>query len=551
MRTLFSLIIAFTFCLAHANTVDPRLAHFGIRETTYAPLACPASNETLKDFRGKLLSLKAAIKKEAANCNAVNQDIEGLADLVTKDRETFLTLVTKGQIEGLSKEEQLSIEKYVENVTIKATSLISILTGDDGCFAEDKKGMSLDFISSLLGESSKILSVIGGPQIGGLVSVASGVISGFSNAMQAINKTAQGYDFSKPAQKVAYADSLCALFDYRSELDALLNPYETADRIENLSVSLTQQLQLLQQKCSECAELIQWVDEKTMRVTRAGLLEIVSVDQIWSTEFDQDISLRALEIDQMYTNSIGTHTYLALKMRTWLPLRYHAVESSRLTADLGLASVLYEINNIETFMVDDQAKDFIEQLSADADEWQSKAHVYLVLEGEYLASDLGLYMPYDIYYSPISFEDMYSAIIQTLVEGASRLTDPHAKARIRSYFAGFNLLSQGLNVSIDVANNYCQFFENSNWYRGSVVDVCPNTNIKRLESRALLFTQYRFQMAPFAPMDTTVIANDGPAQIVTSSWMETMERTISDLSTQTGYVLRQTDVPPLIGQGPQ
>lgn len=536
----FSIVVGLTFSSAQANTIDPRLKQFGIRETTYTPLSCPASNETLKDFRGKLLSLKAAIKKEAANCNGASNDIEGLADLVTKDRENFLSLVTKGQVEGLSQQEQQTIENYVESVTIKATSLISVLTGDDACFQENKKGMSLDFISSLLGESSKILSVIGGPQIGGIVSVASGVVSGFSNAMQAINKTAQGYNFAKQEQKMAYADSLCALFDYRNEFDALLNPYETADRIEKLMLSLNHQLQVLQSQCSECADLILAVDEKNRVVTRGGVLEIDSVDQVWTQDFDESILYLAKEIDQIYTNSVGTHTYQALKMRTWLPLRYRAVESSQISADLGLASVLYEINNIEQLMVDSQAKKFIKQLAADANGWQHQAHVYLLMEGEYLASDLGLSMPYNIYYSPMPYEDMYSDIVQTLVDGVARTSDPHVKSRIRSYFAGFNLLSQGLNVSIDVANNYCQFFENSNWYRGSVVDVCPNNKIKVLEVDALRFTQLRFQMSPYAPMDTTTIS-DNNRQIVTASWMESMERTISDLSNKSDYVLRQSD----------
>ncbi len=553
MRLILSV---FTFgVLFSAQAQDRNLTFFEVDKESagrYPVLQCPASDESLKDFRSKLLGLKNAIKAEAANCAGIGQNIDGLADLVTKDREKYLELVTKGQVEGLSKPEQDSIEKYVTDLTIKTSTLISILAGEDGCFDEDKKGQSTEFIASLLGEGAKILSVVAGPQIGGLAAVASEVISGFSNAMKVINKSAQGYKFSVDEQKIAYADSLCALFDYRRELDNLMSPYETSERLSELVLALNKQLLTLKRNCVECADLIAKVDLQTALATRNGAVELTNVGEIWTGAFEKEISDQALAIDQLFTNKLGTHTYRALKTRTWLPIRARSVETSALTADLGLESVLSELDNIERFMIDDQADNFIAQLASDAKEWRNKINSYFVLEGAYLTMDLNFYVPQLDMWTATQM-DHYGAILETLEEGAARSKDSRVKSRVRSFMASFRLLSQGLNVSIDVANKYCKFFENSNWYRSKLVYACPNSRVADLEQDALLFTNYRLMMPSYDGSNAQDIAPqpavaEGDIE-VTADWVEALTLSIREMSTRPNYVVRESSIgtskPPL------
>ncbi len=538
LLSLTVLLLAF----GSAQAVDRNLIPFELDEKSssrYSVLQCPASDEALKDFRTKLLKLKNAIKKEA-NCDGISQSVEGLADLVTKDRENFLALISKGQVEGLTTQEQSSIENYVTNLTVKTSNLISVLTGNDGCFDEDKKGQSTEFIASLIGEGSKILSVIGGPQIGGLASIASGVITGFSNAAKVIRENTQGYDFSIDDQKLAYADSLCALFDYRRELDNLMYPYDTTTRLNELIGALNQQLSKLNQNCVECADIIRRVDKQTALATNNGLIELTSIDQIWPTAFEKEISLLALSIDELYINKVGTHTYQALKTRSWLPIRARTVESSALTADLGLENVLSEIDNIERFMVDDEAGSFMKQLVTDVKEWRSKINSLMFAEGEYLAMDLRFYVEEQPLFTS-TLMDRYGAILEALENGAQRSKDSRAKARVRSFMANFRLLSQGMNVAVDVANRYCTFFENSNWYRSGVVRQCPNANLVNLADEALMFTNYRLMMPSYSDLPRPKQSVETVE--VTADWVEALSRSVEDMTKQPNYVKRQTPPP--------
>lgn len=539
MPIFFLSLISVLFSFVAAHAVDRSLLPFEIDEKSasrFAVLQCPASDEALKDFRTKLLKLKTAIKKEA-NCDGISQDIEGLANLVTEDRDKFLTLISKGQVEGLTTPEQKSIETYVSNLTIKASNLLSILSGNDGCFDEDKKGQSTEFIASLIGEGAKVLSVIGGPEIGGLASIASGVITGFSNAVKVIQENTQGYDFSVDDQKLAYADSLCALFDYRRELDNLMYPYDTTSRLNDLIGALNQQLSKLNRSCSECEDIIRRVDEQTALATANGLIELTSVDQVWTPEFEEEISLKALAIDDLYVNKVGTHTYRALKTRSWLPIRARSVESSALTADLGLENVLSEMDNIERFMIDNQAGSFLKQLVKDVKEWRGKINTFFFIEGEYLAMDLRFYIDEVSIWSSTTM-DHYGAILEALEKGAERSKDSRAKARVRSFMANFRLLSQGMNVAVDVANRYCVFFENSNWYRSGVVRQCPNSNLETLANEALMFTNYQLMMPSYADLPRPKLEVSDVE--ITTDWMDALSRSVKDMTKQPNYVQRQT-----------
>lgn len=545
-----SSVVAFGL-LTPAFATDRNLEFFAINNESarrYPVLQCPANDEALKDFRNKLLQIKKNISQEA-NCdsfrNSASSEIDGLGTLVTQGRNEFLNLVAKGQVEGLDAAGTAKIESYVENLTVKTSNLINILAGNDGCFDEDKKGSTIGFVTSLIGEASKVLSVIGGPQIGGLVSIASSVITGFSNAIQTINENKQGYDFSDPEQKLAYADSLCALFDYRRELDTLMNPYETTERINELTEALNLQLSKLYKNCPECAELINIVETQSNTVSRFGLDEITSVDDVWTPEIDKQVSEAAAAIDQLYTNRVGTHTYRALKTRTWLPIRARSLESSALVADLGLADVLNEMDNVERFMVNRQADDFIWQLVEDAETWQDKIIASIVTEAEYLALEGG-FMP-DAYWSDPywSREAYYETILEGLDRAQRESTDRLLQAKVRSYLSTFRLYSQGLNVAVDVTSRYCTFFENSNWYHYSVSSACPNKDLQSLQKEATLFTSLRLLLSTDggAAAELPQIAGLANNVEVSADWVESLTRSVTEMTGKPTYIIREYNGP--------
>ncbi len=546
IRSLFSLFILLglnSSVFAQDRTLD-LFAIDTENARRFPVLQCPANDEALKDFRNKLLQIKKNISQEA-NCdsfrNEASSAIDGLGSMLTSGRNDFLNLMAKGQVEGLDAAGLAKMESYVENLTVKTSNLINILAGNDGCFDEDKKGSTIGFVTSLIGEASKVLSVIGGPQIGGLVSMASSVITGFSSAIQTINENKQGYDFSDPEQKLAYADSLCALFDYRRELDTLMDPYESIERINDLMLALNTQISKLYRNCTECASLISLVETQVNLASRNGLDEIVSVEAVWTPELKEQALAAALAIDQLYTNRVGTHTYRALKTRTWLPLRARSLESSALVADLGLADVLNEVDNVERFLVNKQADDFIRQLVEDADVWKEKLIAGLRNEGEYLALEGG-FMPEGYWNDPFFTPEAYYQVVLEGLDRAQRESpDRLLRSKVRSYLSTLRLHSQGLNVAVDVTARYCTFFENSNWYRHSVSRVCPNKDLQALQSEATLFTSLRLMLTSdggAAQELPAIIALSNNVEL-SADWIESLTRSVNEMTDTPTYIIRQ------------
>lgn len=540
----FTFATLFTFS---SFSMDRNLEHYGVSEESAKrnPIVqCPASDSALKDLRKKLLDLKVSISKKA-KCSGFRSEastsIDGLADLITTDRDNFLNLITKGQVEGLSESDSQSIQNYITNLTVKSSNLLSILSGEDACFDEDKKGQTADFITSLIGEASKVLSVIGGPQIGGLVSIASNVITGFSEAISIINENKVGYDFSVPEQKIAFADSLCALFEYRRELDNLMNPYETTERLEQLMASVNKQLSKLQKNCVECAALIAKVDARTANATDDGVLEIEKVDQIWSPRFEQNIALEAKKIDQLYTNKVGTHTFKALKTRNWLPLRIRAVENSALVADLGLLDVLIQIDNVERFLVDRQAGKFLDQMIKDSETARYNVDRYLSDEASSLAYELEV-MPEEFWTGNwTKAEEAYEIYLEGL-QVASRSKDRLVRSKLKSFAASFVLKSKTLNATIDVSQNYCKFFENSNWYRGNIPSKCPNKALVRISEDALFYTNLLINYFPEYRGDISLPESTSQTAGMQMSvdWIDSLRSSIDDMSRRSDYVVRQS-----------
>lgn len=528
---------------AQSSPVDNGIETGGY--SSFPVLQCPATNEAMKDFRKKLLDLKKAIKEEA-NCKGIEADVAGLTTLVTKERDTIMQLITKGQSQGLTKDEQGKVEQYVQQVTEKTSNLVSVLTGNDACFDEDKKGMSLEFITSLIGEGSKILSVVGGPQVGATVQVAGEVITGFLKAMKTIQENRQGYKFKDTEQRMAYANSLCSLFDYRRELNKLIDPYDSVSRLVELENVLKKQVEVLRQNCIECREIIAIVEQSAISAREGKAPEEVTIDDIWAKAFENSVISKAKEIDKLYTRRLGTHTYRSLKTLSWIPLRIRALEDRNLKADLGLEDVLSEMASIEKFMVTEQAGEFLKQLIRESQEWQNKI-VNHIIGARYTVSYLKRTYPH-ITFPEMSYwaspEESYGQILESL-DVAREDVSQADRAFIRTYFKDLESLARSMNIATEVATNYCTFFENADWYRSSIRNQCGGKALEAIRMASASFLNYHSLM----PSNSEADLSDMPAmaapvlaadQEVAQDWVESLTRVVDDMTRSSDYVTRQT-----------
>jgi hypothetical protein len=516
---------------------------------SFPVLQCPATNEAIKQFRTKLLDLKKAIKSEA-NCKGIEADVAGLSSLVTKEREDIVALINKGQTQGLTDQEQGKVETYVQNLTEKTSNLVAVITGNDACFDEDKKGMSLDFITSLIGEGSKILAIVGGPEVGATIQVAGEVITGFLKAMKAIQNNRQGYKFKDPEQRMAYAESLCSLFDYRRELNKLIDPYDSVERLQELNTVLTRQIKILRQNCLECRSIINMVENSSVKARETKAEYDITMDDLWPKELETTASVEAKKIDKLYVRKLGTHTYRTLKTLAWIPLRIRALENSSLKADLGLEDVISEMASIEKFMVTEQAGDFMKQLLVESSEWNQKIQMHLMAAG-YSVSMLRMEYRYLEIPKPtfnwITSQDETQGYLLEVLDVAREQVSSADRALIRTYFKDLENLARSLTIATDVAQNYCVFFELADWYKPSIHRQCNGSKLRDLRSAANKYTNYKMLMPSnrdSALAEPVVVeSSDVPSEdVVAKDWVDSLTRVVEDMTQVNDYV-RRKDVP--------
>ncbi len=531
--------------------------------SSFPVLQCPASNEAIKDFRKKLLELKKAIKEEA-NCKGITADVSDLSNLVTAERDNIMALITKGQSQGLTDAEQKRVESYVEKVTVTTSNLLAVLTGNDACFDEDKQGMSLEFVTSLIGEGSKILSVIGGPETGMTIQVAGDVITGFLKAMKTIEENRQGYKFKDVEQRMAYADSMCSLFDYRRELEKLVNPYESVSRLMQLQGVLEKQIGILRDNCPECREIILLVEEESTKARERKTEKEIKTQDIWAVAFENKIAAIAKQIDKLYTERLGTHTYRSLKTLTWIPLRVRSLEDNNLKADLGLEDIGSEMLSIQKFMVTEQGPLFLKQLIVEAREWNSHLDNHLmgvvytlrVLKNSYP----GIKWPRLNWGGTVwgdTFE-YYGQILESL-DIARDQVNADDRAAIETYFDKLQNLGRYFGIATDVVDNYCTFFKEAKWYEKrkhgaaaeGIGDVCASKALKDLRYASHMFTNYRAMMPSYIADPAGGAAAAPPAPVViTEDWVESLTRVVDDMTRSSDYVTRQETAPALIAPAP-
>lgn len=520
------LILTFSIFVLGANSVWAQAAPSSTPRNGFSQfpiLQCPATNEVMKDFRNKLTELKKSIKSEA-QCEPIKSNVENLSKLVTEGRDTFLKLTTKGQSQGLSPDDMKSVESYVSNLTTTTTALFDVITGNDACFAEDKQGNSLAFITGLIGEGSKILALVGGP-VGGTISVAANVITGFLNGMDQVKKNRRGYKFEVIDQRIAYANTMCSFFEYRREVDTLLNPYESISNLQALETIIDRQLDLLYKSCKECAAMIDEVNAQVKSGNDTPAL-------LWTDLFEKNLITKAEAIDKNYTRNLGTHTYRSLKTRTWLPERMTALQNTSLKADLGVQDVLNQMDNIENFLIDSQARWFLIQLKKDAGQWKNQLTSQVSAGHQLLdnikqplipAQGMDLFPPayylyygynnaFDAYGDPEAFYKYAGAVVDSLEKANPNLSVTD-KAKVRSYFKKLDDITRNLKISVDVADNYCTFFALADWYTPDISRECETQDYLYMKKDVAMFSSFSSSLANklVSPIPAEIPPVDAPA----------------------------------------
>ena len=144
----------------------------------------------------------------------------------------------------------------------------------------------------------------------------------------------------------------------------------------------------------------------------------------------------------------------------------------------------------------------------------------------------------DPFFTP---EAYYQVVLEGLDRAQRESTDRLLRAKVRSYLSTFRLHSQGLNVAVDVTSRYCMFFENSNWYRYSVSRVCPNKNLKSLQTEATLFTSLRLMLTSDggAAQELPAIIALSTNVELSADWVESLTRSVNEMTDTPSYIIRQ------------
>lgn len=450
--------------------------------SNYPVLNCPQANEFSQNMLTKLQELKAAIKKEA-NCENVETDISSLSQLVTKDKDTFLQLVTKGANGGLTDTESDTVKNYVSTLTSTTSSLLQVITGNGACFDEDKKANSLSFISSLIGEGSKLLSIL--DPTGGTIAIAGNVLSGFIKGLENIKKV--GYNFKEHEQRAAYNEALCALYDYKKEFDQYLYADTQIKRLLYLDYLLESQIRVVTDNCPECSDLQVRIASLNDRMLRQGDLTLV---EDWPEVEEQDFASAAESINDLYTKDLGTYVYRSSKSRRWIKYRVETLKNAHFEADLNIQYALEQLEDIENFMISRQAPKFLKYEIQLANKLKSELINLVIMEGSQFMHqairELKMAPPQDLFNSganglghPMALMDTGDIfpILNYLERSLNKYSRAQDKARLMTFLGQTD---RAIKKFVSAAQNsirYCNFFMYSQyWYPHSVANVCEGSS---------------------------------------------------------------------------
>ena len=263
-------------------------------------LTCPSVGTPYKALLDDLENLKTSIRA-GANCNNVIKVIDA-TKLNPDIRAKFLELIEKSKTEPLTNEEGKMIATYVENITENVGTLIDLFANGSQCFADDKK--AADKIASLVGfinEASRLAGSVAGPW-GAPIAIGGRVVAGLVAGINEIVKARAGFDYSDPKGWRAYVDNLCSYYEYREQIDALLNPQKKAAELEQLAGTLDKMINSMTERCDDCKDVVSMFEKNA----KFDPTVVISLTKPLVTK-----------IDKSYQKPIGSYTLQASGLKQW------------------------------------------------------------------------------------------------------------------------------------------------------------------------------------------------------------------------------------------
>lgn len=469
---VLSLLSAST-AFANPFTVDGNVAREGY--SPFPVLQCPQITDRERDLIGKAANLKSQIRSDA-RCDEIASNIDEINQYMREEREKFLKLVEKGQTEELSEEESNSVAEYAKEVTSRISMVMTALQNNNVCFDEDKKESTLSLISGIVGEVSKVGAMTGDP-VGMSVALTGQVVKGLLRGLDEIINNQRGYDFRKTEQQISYADSLCAYYDLRNEIQNSLNPEKSKEEYQKLLSALTEQLTVLEQNCEQCAEIIERFNDE------------VDDSRFNWRKFNRLVKNLVDEANSRFAKRLGTHTVKSLGTRQWLEQQIAAFDENQRNSNLSNSVLAEEVASLKDFLVDREGRRFVNYfISLSENNWNEMTRSldryspYLVPNEEELNQIMKERVDY------LDYDDRLALVYIDSLYGKNEISPK----LVESYREQMRDLYRRTSASFEVAKEFCEFFQNAKMYANEYLhSVCEGRDMQVMTQRMKMVGQLK------------------------------------------------------------
>ncbi len=388
-------------------------------------LPCPRPAKKYSDLLAQLNEIKTTIQNQA--CHDSNIQVESLETLITDDRKTFVELIEKGVFgEGqLTDGEVETVKEYVTNV-VNYTGNLAGLIKNSACFDKEEKQTTLAFLSNVISEVSGAVGALAGPW-GAKISLGGQVAGALLSSIDKIVQARKTYDYDKIEDINNYFNNLCTYYDFKADLDKESNLFVHRERLLEILERSGDYIDKVVQTCEVC-ELITEdyltrlnenagydlnrvsrviptsvssefgdsvespvspyiaedgiaaadvsLDEMNDYYARAYAPEIAEEDPARETTVDDEpVSLPEIDTGSFTPRPVTyvaplppqEATIRALQVRNWAIEEIRAVENSIRSGigEDGRLAVAQLQRDIENFLVDDEAPDYIRHKTRD------------------------------------------------------------------------------------------------------------------------------------------------------------------------------------------
>lgn len=454
--------------LANAANVENR--------RLYKTFQCPAMHPEYMRLMDQIRGLKQQIE-EKAECGALRNQVDSLADYVGNNRSSFVSEVTKKRDTMLSVEESRRLQNYANEASKRALMLIDLLNGDDGCVGEETKGQLLSRSSSIVYEAGNLLASVAGPY-GVPIAIGSSVISGVLKGVAYFYENQSGFDFDEFEQRQFYAESVCQFYRFQQEAEELINPVATLQGLEKLKAHLYDKLSELEGNCRECGEMSAYYSDDYNRENEES--------------FNKKLNELRVAANNAFASPLGNETLQTLRTIDWSQEqigKYQTILSQE-RAGQGPRELMRESLAMSSFLFEEWAPEFVE--------WYFRS-----ARREYRE-----FQSYVYNWSVRVWMDVVNGIIEE--KGLRRVPSEPARPQIRYTRENLDFIEANMNksvrqstmqskwrkqeqlvqmssLSMQVVADYCGFFAAILEYGDKIAGECEARSVLALKSELAKF----------------------------------------------------------------